>query len=68
MREVDDFQSRVQIKNALKEGNLSLDDEESVEKFFKSYIVERPLTMKCLKVTGVRPMAPVQNGGPLGDL
>ena len=49
MREIDDMQPRIQIKKAVKEGNLSLDDEESVEKFSKSNIVERPLVIKYLK-------------------
>ena len=46
---IDDLHPRIQIKKAVKEGNLKLDDEESVEKFPKSYIVERPLVIKCLK-------------------
>ena len=49
MREIDDMQPRIQIKNAVKEGNLSLDDEESVEKFSESNIVERPVVIKYLK-------------------
>ena len=49
MREIDDLQPQIQIKKAVKEGNLSLDEEESVEKFSKSNIVERPLVIKCLK-------------------
>ena len=39
MREIDDLQPQIQIKKAVKEGNLSLDDEEGVEKFSNSYIV-----------------------------
>ena len=49
MRETDDLQPRIQIMEAVKEGNLSLDDEESVWKFSKSYIVERPPVIKCIK-------------------
>ena len=49
MREIDDFHSRIQIKKVVKEDDLSLDDEESVDKFSKTYIVERPLVIKCLK-------------------
>ena len=54
MREIDDLQLRIQIKKAVKEGDLSLDDEESVKKFSKSNIVERPLVIKCLKQTPKR--------------
>ena len=49
MREIDDLQPRIQIKKVIKEVDLSLDNEESMEKFSKSYIVERPLVIKCLK-------------------
>ena len=49
MREIDDLQPRIQIKEVVKEDDLSLDNEESMEKFSKSYIVERPLVIKCLK-------------------
>ena len=52
MRETDDLQLRIQIKKVVKKDDLSLD--ESVEKFSyieisKTYIVERPLVIKCLK-------------------
>ena len=49
MREIHDLQPRIQIKEVVKEDDLSLDNEESMEKFSKSYIVERPLVIKCLK-------------------
>ena len=49
MREIDDLQPRIQIKNVVKEDDLSLDNEESMEKFSKSCIVERRLVIKCLK-------------------
>ena len=49
MREIDDLQPRIQIKKVVKEDDLSLDNEESMEKFSKSYIVERLLVIKCLK-------------------
>ena len=52
MREIDDLQPRIQIKKVVKEDDLSLDNEKNMEKFFKffkSYIVERPLVIKCLK-------------------
>ena len=49
MREIDDLQPQVQIKKVMKEDDLSLDDEGSVEKFSKTYIVERPLMIKCIK-------------------
>ena len=47
MRETDDLQPRIQIKKVVKEDDLPLD--ESLEKFSKTYIVERPLVIKCLK-------------------
>ena len=49
MREIDDLQPRIQIKKVVKEDDLSLDNEKNMEKFSKSYIVERPLVIKCLK-------------------
>ena len=49
MREIDDLQPRIQIKKVVKEDDLSLDNEESMEKFSKSYLVERPPVIKCLK-------------------
>ena len=49
MREIDNLQPRIQIKKVVKEDDLSLGNEESIEKFSKSYIVERPPVMKCLK-------------------
>ena len=42
MREIDDLQPRIQIKKVVKEDDLSLDNEKNMEKFSKSYIVERP--------------------------
>ena len=53
MREVDDFEPQVQIKKAVKEGNLSLDNEESMEEFSKTYIKEKPLLTKCLQQINV---------------
>ena len=48
MREIDDLQPRIQTKKVVKEDDLSLDNEESMEKFSKSYIVERPLVTSAL--------------------
>ena len=49
MREIDDLQRRIQIKKVVKEDDLSLDNEESMDRFSRSYIVERSLVIKCLK-------------------
>ena len=65
MMEIDDLQPRIQIKKVVKEDDLSsdneesmeivkeddlsLDNNESMEEFSKSYIVERPLVINCLK-------------------
>lgn len=48
-RDVDDYQPRAQIKKSFQNGTLTLDDEESIEKFSKTFAVEGTLTRKYLE-------------------
>ena len=49
LREVDDFQPRVQIKKALADGTLSLQNEKNISEFCSKFIVERDLLTKCVE-------------------
>ena len=49
MWEIDDLEPRIQLKKVVKEDDLSLDNEESMAKFSKSYVVKRPLVTKSVK-------------------
>ena len=48
-REVDDFQPRAQIKKQSEQEKLTLDDEESITAFSKSYAVQEDLVRKYLE-------------------
>ena len=49
LREVDDFQPRVQMKKALADGTLFLQNEESVREFCNRFIVGGQLLTKCVE-------------------
>ena len=46
---MDDFQPQVQIKKALADGTLSLQNEKSIREFCCKFIVERDLLTKCVE-------------------
>ena len=46
-REIDDFQPRIQLKRALRNGSLDISDEESVLQFCDKYLIEKELLLKC---------------------
>ena len=46
-REIDDFQPRIQIKRALRNGSLDICDEENVSQFCDKYLIEKVLLLKC---------------------
>ena len=48
-REVDDFQSRVKIKESVQKGTLSTDDQEALSQFCDQYIVDKPLVIECIE-------------------
>ena len=49
LRAVDDFQPRAQIKKALADETLSLQNEESVREFCNIFTVERQLLTRCVE-------------------
>ena len=54
LREVDDFQPRVQMKKALADGTLFLQNEESVREFCNRFIVERQLLTKHIQINKIK--------------
>ena len=48
-RKVDDFQRRINIKDAVQNGLLKIDDQENLSKFFDKFIAEQHLVIKCVE-------------------
>ena len=48
-REIDDYQPRAQIKRRVKEGNLTLEDSESIVEFSKTFAVQELHVRKYLE-------------------
>ena len=49
IRPVDDFQPRKQISEAFKKGEISLTDEDSIDRFCQKYITEKKVVRACLE-------------------
>ena len=49
LREVNDFNPRVQLKILFGEGNISLNNIPKIDEFVRKYIVDKPIVMKALE-------------------